>query len=287
MATSERSEGEPSFTPTRAPSFARGLLELDAAQVGAHRGVLAELFEDRRVGLVVHGAVAPEACARLVDTLTRSTPVAPDAMKHFDGQCFGPTLIVWEEALDRYLEAAQGATEALARVTGIPATIDAILSQLAGLPVSAPPAPDGRAYCPANVRMLRPDSGIALHCENETTGFPPMRELIERIDTTTQLSFYVLLQAPEAGGELRIEPLREGEPSGAPLRSLPRDEPAVLRALDRLEAIVPPMRAGDLLVFDAGRHYHRVMPVRGARPRWTLGAFVARSKDHLRLWHWS
>ena len=63
---------------------------------------------------------------------------------------------------------------------------------------------------------------------------------------------------------------------------------------DRLEAflaahaaVIPRAEVGDLLVFDAGRHFHRVTPVMGARPRWTLGGFVALSRDGSCFFVWN
>jgi hypothetical protein len=47
------------------------------------------------------------------------------------------------------------------------------------------------------------------------------------------------------------------------------------------------LRSGDLIVFNAGKHVHRVTPVEGSRPRLTLGGFLTVDRERTRLAFWS
>ena len=44
---------------------------------------------------------------------------------------------------------------------------------------------------------------------------------------------------------------------------------------------------GDLLVFDGGRHFHQILPVVGPRRRWTVGGFMAPTRDRTAWLRWS
>jgi hypothetical protein len=47
------------------------------------------------------------------------------------------------------------------------------------------------------------------------------------------------------------------------------------------------LAVGDLALFEEGRYYHRVNEVRGSRSRWTMGGFLAPSRDAQTLHYWS
>jgi hypothetical protein len=80
---------------------------------------------------------------------------------------------------------------------------------------------------------------------------------------------------PEAGGELSILSLRHGEPGAvAPERS---------GAASRSYRI----DAGDLVVFDGGRWFHRIETCRGPTPRRTYAGFAGLSRDGAILHAWS
>ena len=47
------------------------------------------------------------------------------------------------------------------------------------------------------------------------------------------------------------------------------------------------MRAGDMVIFDSGRHVHRVTPVEGIDPRYTLGGFLTVDHQSTEIANWS
>jgi hypothetical protein len=149
------------------------------------------------------------------------------------------------------------------------------------------PGPDGAFYTPATIRGLDDGGQIDLHCESETVEFPAMWHLSGLIHARNQLSFYLTLGVPETGGELVIHNARFGEGPGQLLARMERSGSATIEALAPYGQLVPRLDVGDVLVFDAGRHFHRVTPVVGKRKRWTMGGFLARSVDDCSIHYWS
>ena len=127
---------------------------------------------------------------------------------------------------------------------------------------------------------------------NDFVLLPQARRLADTLDIRCQLSWFIPLQTAEEGGELELygldfedtRPLREERPPGS-------DGMDELSGLTFLVELADSMRvdpaAGDLVLFDGGRWYHRVRPVRGHRPRITLGGFLAFSRDGEELFFWS
>jgi hypothetical protein len=67
-----------------------------------------------------------------------------------------------------------------------------------------------------------------------------------------------------------------------------RSAEETFRHLEEAHGYVDPNAgAGDLLLFDAGRHFHRVTRVEGSRARWTMGCFVGRDAQSGEYVVWS
>jgi hypothetical protein len=96
------------------------------------------------------------------------------------------------------------------------------------------------------------------------------------------LSYFVVLAAPAAGGELVV--LR-GHPKerGAG----PDEENGGESAAPAEDGFVVPLNIGDFVLFDAGRRRNRMTKVSGPRSRWTIGSFVALSPAHDAVLYWS
>jgi len=204
----------------------------------------------------------------------------------------GRVLIVADHELGEYFgEAARFRAACVELFAGAPAfqeRIEAILGAVAGgRDVRVPGGPNGSAYAPATIRGLHEGGQIDLHCENETVEFPAMWHLSRLIQARNQLSFYVVLACAESGGELVIHNARYGEGPGEQLARMERTGCAPLRAIAPYGHLVPRTDVGDLLVFDAGRYFHRVTSVVGQRTRWTMGGFLARSRDDRTVYYWS
>jgi len=145
---------------------------------------------------------------------------------------------------------------------------------------------------PFTFRELFPGSGeLIAHCENLFFDeFPDFFEWLRRFQVEeNKFSFFITLQAAEAGGELCCFDIHWDDVKK-------RVEPTLLQNLDgksldltnesiRRTYIKP--EAGDLLLFAGGNVWHRVEKVAGSKSRVTLGGFVAKSVEPGKYYMWS
>jgi len=153
-----------------------------------------------------------------------------------------------------------------------------------GRPVELATHTDGRRFAACSVRSLRDGQGILLH-DDYHYRLPFYSDLAPRLDTTTCISFFVVLQRPTNGGRLCVYALKPGEEG-----DLPR-LPHGLLDQQAVDATVPytffDLQDGDLIAFGSGRLYHRIEPVVGARSRVTMGGFLAFDATRERVLYWS
>jgi hypothetical protein len=269
------------------------LLDIPADQLRRHFDALATILRGSQLGLVVRGAFPADLMTKVVTRLERGDCLLRRYdSPYFEGVCCGGIVVLAGNDLAPYLEQGQHFRAQTAPLFEggyeYQPRIEEILGAMAGgRPVTVPLGPDGRPYMPSSIRGVTPGSGIDLHCENETVDFPGMRHLSTVIDKRQQLSFYVTLGVPDAGGKIAISSLQHATGAGRQLLDLDRVSGQTLAMVDSYPSVIPELNPGDLLIFDAGRHYHRVLPVVGKRIRWTMGGFVAFSRDHSQLHYWS
>jgi 2OG-Fe(II) oxygenase superfamily len=172
-------------------------------------------------------------------------------------------------------------------LSGIWSPLPWILQQLRLQAGDAPleiPSENGRMYLPFTIRELPVGGCLPPHAELEQLRRPPYARFREQIEPHTILSWFIMLQHPESGGELAIWSLRYTELGEAQFH---RDhtDPTPLLTGRPCTKITP--EAGDLLIFDGGRNVHAVQPVGGGRSRWTLGGFVAARRGQPGWWAWA
>ena len=154
----------------------------------------------------------------------------------------------------------------------------------APLPVRQPRSRDGDDYAPFTVRSYPEGGLIPPHCELEQLRRDAYADLLPQICPDTLLSFLVMASAPEAGGDLVVYDLDQADPRVPEFYA----DRSVLHSVR--EGFVHkhiPLRNGDLLVFDGGRHFHQILPVVGPRRRWTVGGFMAPTRDRTAWLRWS
>jgi hypothetical protein len=192
----------------------------------------------------------------------------------------GPTLEAYLATADWYdqsplfgsaFDPTSAITAALARHAG-------------GRPVEVLHATNGRRFAPFTVRRLGEGKGIGLHHDLHTS-LGMFKDLAPQLDTSTLVSYVVTLQGPDAGGELCVYDLAPDTPDAPKLpNGYQYDLPAVEA---RFGSVKVRTGAGDLFVFASARCLHRVSPVQGAKARFTMGGFLALSKDRSRVLYWS
>lgn len=254
------------------------------------RGRFAQRIAAGELGaVVVPGALPPEACAAWAARLDAGErPAEPTRFaREFEAWSFGPCLDQSEGDLEAYLARAASFERALrgaAPGCDVVAAALAALGRLAGgWPIERPAAADGRPYGLLTLRGLPPGGRIPPHCENEQLPRRAYDGLRARLDTRVLLSFYVTIRPADEGGELSVHDLGV-EAIGARVR---HGHSALADEVDRAPAVRLSFQPGTMVLFDGGRRFHQVLPVRGARQRWTLGGFAAPSSDRSRLLVWA
>lgn len=278
------------------------LLEISAADAARHPDALRTLFDDGMDGLLLRGLFSPELMARVsrrIDSgLVPRRIMGDQAHLAHAPYTIGQAIVGVADELDDYFaDAAQQSSRIRTLFTGrvdFEATIAATLSALSGgLPVEVATGPQGQPCPSATIRVLPEGAEIGAHVDNSFLHMPRAHHLHRLVDTRVQLSYFVPLSVPEAGGELMVYTLewaaaRLFMPDVAKTSANVWLEGSdVFEVVNQFESSVFAPAVGDLLVFDGGRHFHRVSKVVGPVPRRTIGGFMGLSKKHDGLYVWS
>lgn len=264
--------------------------EIDAAEAGRHGETLEALFRGLCGGVIVRDVFPAPAMNELAARLERREPRFPETSfppefhAHFLGACLdlaAPDLAAYFAVAERFERALAAA---FAGIGDFGREVERVLGALGGgARVEVPRGPRGAAYTSVTVRRLETGGFIPPHCEHEQATRPPYRDLRERIRPDRMASYYVMIQPPEAGGELCVSTLRFSEIDASRIENGRTRVGDLVQSLPSL-ALAP--RAGDMVIIDGGARFHWVAPCRGARLRWTIGGFVspARAGDSLLIW---
>ncbi|MEE2787145.1 MAG: 2OG-Fe(II) oxygenase [Myxococcota bacterium] len=186
-----------------------------------------------------------------------------------------------------YEESARGQAARVAQIFGSrhpTPWIESVFSTMLNSPnVSPPQFGKDSQWLPYNLRALDPGEQIYAHHDNHY-GLAIYDALDQRFDRRHLLSWFVTLQAPESGGELVIYGLWGSDPNPPLLPSRFLDIEVLERDYRRCAVTMAP---GDMVIFDSGRHVHRVTPVGGQRARYTLGGFLTVDHHRTELAYWS
>ncbi|MEZ4466896.1 MAG: 2OG-Fe(II) oxygenase [bacterium] len=272
--------------------------EIDAADLAAHADTIEAIYDARHTGIVVRGAFPAERTAATVARLGAADLAdqwaAPNAGMtggeiRTIGDAATPTFTALRgPSIERYgdnvAQHARRAEAVFGDADGPTPYVQHLLGTLFGGRPAAPPVfDDGFTWAPYNLRALDPGQQIYSHHDNHF-GLEVYKRMPADLDRTTILSWFITLQAPDAGGELVVYGLWGSDPN-LPMLPTRFIDTAALEANFAKENIE--LRAGDLVVFDAGRHVHRVAPIQGSRPRLTMGGFMTIDQARTRLAFWS
>ncbi|MFN3201616.1 MAG: hypothetical protein ACE366_24650 [Bradymonadia bacterium] len=269
--------------------------ELDATELADNPQILTELFEAKITAAVVRGALpqAEALAARindagLADLWASPNQGMPGGELKVIGEAATPTFTKMQgPTVEQYGQAAHSHAATMARVFGDlepTAQINRLFSGMSGGRPAAPARFDAEVpWSPYTVRAL--GTGQQIYSHHDMHYWLSVYErLPEDLDRTSLLSWFVTVQAPEDDGQLTVYGLWGSDPNPPMLPTRFLDTQALE---ERFGKHTFDLRAGDLLVFDSGRHVHRVTPVKGVRPRLTLGGFMTLSKDRGRSAYWS
>jgi hypothetical protein len=246
-------------------------------------------------GVIVRGLFPPARMARVDARLAedrlefRATPPqrGPEAWKF--RHLLGMTLVTAGSDSSRYFDVAENFHGNCRRLFDDgpdfeAALFGALAACSGGRSILTPRGPDRRSYALATIRVLPPGSGIDLHCDNNLAHHPSYEHLRTLLQVDRQLSYFVPIAVPDAGGELVLydrEWRREDDDEGRYVYEKPASAVAGCARM-----VVAP-GAGDLLIFRGGTIYHEVTAVAGRATRRTIGGFLAPSLDGTWIGVWS
>ncbi len=265
-------------------------------EVDRYPDALGELDGGQSIAaMIVRGVYTADALQRVVERIERGEILVPGLpTPYFDGRIFGRILPRERPPLDAYFEGARVFREASrALFDGIAEPFQERMERLfarvaGGRAIKVPVNAAGQPYQPWSMREVVPGGCIDLHFECEAMNSPSMADLKTQIDRPHQLSCVLVLQAPEAGGELSVYGLLGTDPRAEKLILQDRKSDAIYAAIEEMVPRQPfPLRTGDAVLFDAGRYFHRVTPVEGPRSRWTVGSFLALSRDRNAFYYYA
>ncbi len=150
------------------------------------------------------------------------------------------------------------------------------------------------SFIPFTIRMIVPQKNhIDIHCGNQFIQTSPefYAKMAEKVNVHNQLSFFLLLEKPESGGELSIYNVGYDKAKTADLerQEIILEDGTRLSTQDDnvLYKQKMDLNEGDLIIFSAGNLWHRVQEVYGSKMRITLGGFLGYSKQNADIYFWS
>lgn len=188
-----------------------------------------------------------------------------------------------ESDLDGYFNKARLTLETYERMFSarFQALVIGTLSRLAGK-YTVFPSVHGvdQVFAMAGIRILEPGKdALEAHVHQEfPLHFPSYQAITAQLDLGTELSYYIVLQKPEEGGELVLFDLRWDQTPKEMLNSqvfLTGTRGQQLEAYDKMFLSLDP---GDMILFAANRIWHKVAPVKRGPARITIGGFLAQHK---------
>ncbi len=150
-----------------------------------------------------------------------------------------------------------------------------------------------KEVAPGTFRLFYPGKGgLHVHCGNlfQAQSMFYYSLIKNDIDMNDQLSYFLVLQQSEKGGELTIYDMlwdkvkRKESPEN---NEYVIDDEGKTIYVDALKSFAVKPKPGDILVFSGGPIWHRVEDIKGENPRITFGGFLNFSKNNKDLFYWS
>ena len=276
---------------------------LDVTQIHNHSNTLQAILNKRVDGVIVRNVLAQDTIDAVVDRLAenlsdrRKFPM----FKTLEDAPYtvGQAIVgAGNDLVDYFQDAVTQRTRLANLFAGhqdYERRIVEVFSALSGgLPVEVAHSVEGKAFTPSTIRVLTEGHEIGVHVGNEFARLPQARYLQGLIDMTDQISFFIPLTVPEAGGELVVYGVEWSDVNFLMPKVTSPDQnnvwlegSDVFNVFQAMDSTAFAPQPGDMLIFDGGRYFHRVSKVEGNTPRRTIGGFVGFSIEHDRLFYWS
>lgn len=190
-------------------------VELDASEIGKYPEGIKNICDRQIHGLIVKNFFSQEDISRVLSRLTRKGPFPGSPFG--DILIYGPALYICDADITQYCEEAVDFRKYCRQIFSGGADFETRLTEVLGAmsggsPVELPVTPDGYSYTPTTIRVLETGQHMGWHFENQflhcTPGYRHLSTIVEPED---HLSYFVVLSAADAGGELVLYDLEWSE----------------------------------------------------------------------------
>ena len=270
---------------------------MDLNAIGDYSNAIEDIYDDKLDAIVIRNAFPLDVASQIVDRLhsdsslpwLRPNKIGPNTDIHVLGVPATPTFeSPGGPDVEAYFDAGAKYDEVIRTVfpdscNPVSYTEDFLGRVSGGRPVEIVQEAGGRRFASCSLRSLPEGQSIIVHNDHYHFKLPVYATVVSNLDTTISLSFFVVLQAPDGGGELVVHGVTHEDE----IPFLPNRMPDAKAIQTRYKFEKFDLAAGDAIVFGAGKFYHHVEPVSGTRPRVTLGGFVAFDRPREKVVYWN
>ena len=268
-------------------------IETDYNDPGLDTKLIQKIHTGELDGVVIKGVMSPEE----VDEMRSLMPSIPESEKlnTRTGQTFPvpfATITDSGERLDNYMQKVK--TFRALPFGKIVDRLKTFFNRIGeGYQVGVPhTVTTDEEVAPGNFRIFLPDyGGLYVHCGYLLQSQSPhYYTVVSEMAKEGQLSYFMVLQYPEDGGELTIydmlwKDIQEKDDQAENEYVIdPQGNRVYLKDVKKF-AVKP--NPGDVLVFSGGPIWHRVEDIKGTRPRITFGGFINFTQDDKGFYYWS
>jgi hypothetical protein len=312
----QKEKNEPVAAPAPTEKIATEAIydfkEINYADLPLYPDAIAEMYTGRRDGFLIKNVLTSaqvDTILKAFDTVQQQdkdiahTPVGfthPPIFAEYSRKMNGLDEAVKKKETEAYFELCQSFNTQFNANFGIDAfaKITAIFTTLSGgRKVTVPDGVENKGNYPfATFRYLIPEQGLmSVHCGNYfgTIFDKTYDHLTSVVAVENQMSFFIMLNEPDEGGELSLFNFRweKGQ-----TKTYPGEDNEIIMAdgskrylqtdsTIQKNKIRP--RKGDMILFQGGNIWHRVEMVKGTKPRITLGGFLSLNYAGDKILYWS
>lgn len=200
------------------------------------------------------------------------------------GETFGTVLVQKVNSPTKYFQEVTVYRNELKKIfqNGYEERVEALLSKVSGGRTVEIASENTQTYAPAQIRFMEPNKGgLIIHKGSQNLHNPPFAHLREITKIYEHLSYFIVIDKPEEGGELIVYDLPPEE-STKDFEDLVKSS-----AFEKCEKRYVRPDIGDMVLFHGGPIWHKVADIKGNKNRITIGGFVALSKDEQKIFYWS
>lgn len=282
-------------------------LDIHVSEIEKHPNALQDMLYNRSFeGMIIRDVLPKDVVEQVLSRLKNEQVDMNDILDSKFAQTskgaysLGENIVFTNPNLQQYFDSAaifrQKCRTLFEGMLDFEALIASMFCSLSGgFKVKIPSGPQGETYIPATIRKLPTDHEYPIHVGNDFLNSPQSEHLRSLVDVSDQLSFFIPLVLPEAGGELVVYGLEWDDEKFSFENTISSRNPHGSRLYQEAHHIFEEQYGsmtfnpgiGDMMLFDGGRFYHSIVPTVGDRTRITIGGFLSFSKDHDTIYYWS